>query len=46
MARSPLRSAIILAAGEVAYDDVSDRQLVTLKQELVMRPWGPERYGW
>ena len=32
--------------GVIAYDDVPDRQIVTVKQELVTRPWGPERYGW
>ena len=36
----------IVGAGVVAYDDVPDRQMVTVKQELVTRPWGPERYGW
>ncbi len=36
----------VVGAGVVAYDDVPDRQLVTVKQELVTRPWGPERYGW
>ena len=32
--------------GVVAYDDVPDRQVVMLKQELTTQPWGPERYGW
>ena len=36
----------VVGAGVVAYEDVPDRQMVTLKQELVTRPWGPERYGW
>jgi bifunctional UDP-N-acetylglucosamine pyrophosphorylase/glucosamine-1-phosphate N-acetyltransferase len=36
----------VVGAGVVAYEDVPDRELVTLKQELVRRPWGPERYGW
>jgi bifunctional UDP-N-acetylglucosamine pyrophosphorylase/glucosamine-1-phosphate N-acetyltransferase len=35
-----------LGAGVVAYDDVPDRQLVTVRQELETRTWGPERYGW
>ena len=35
-----------VGAGVVAYDDVPDRQLVLLKQEVTTRPWGPERYGW
>ena len=32
--------------GVVVYEDIPDRQLVLLKQELQTRPWGPERYGW
>jgi bifunctional UDP-N-acetylglucosamine pyrophosphorylase/glucosamine-1-phosphate N-acetyltransferase len=36
----------VVGAGVVAYEDVPDRQMVTLKQELVTRPWGPEQYGW
>jgi NDP-sugar pyrophosphorylase family protein len=36
----------VVGAGVVVYEDVPDRQMVTLKQELVTRPWGPERYGW
>jgi bifunctional UDP-N-acetylglucosamine pyrophosphorylase/glucosamine-1-phosphate N-acetyltransferase len=36
----------VVGAGVIAYDDVPDRQLVTVKQELVTRPWGPEKYGW
>lgn len=36
----------VVGAGVIAYDDVPDRQMVTVKQELVTRPWGPERYGW
>lgn len=33
-------------AGVVVYEDVPDRQLVTLRQDVERRPWGPERYGW
>lgn len=36
----------IVGAGVVLYDDLPDRQVVTVKQEVVTRPWGPERYGW
>ena len=36
----------VLGAGVIGYDDLPDRTMVTLKQELVTRPWGPERYGW
>ena len=35
-----------LGPGVVAYEDVPDRQLVLVKQDLETRPWGPERYGW
>jgi UDP-N-acetylglucosamine diphosphorylase / glucose-1-phosphate thymidylyltransferase / UDP-N-acetylgalactosamine diphosphorylase / glucosamine-1-phosphate N-acetyltransferase / galactosamine-1-phosphate N-acetyltransferase len=35
-----------VGAGVVLYEDVPSRELVLLKQELVRRPWGPERYGW
>lgn len=36
----------IVGAGVVLYDDLPDRQAVTVKQELMTRSWGPERYGW
>jgi NDP-sugar pyrophosphorylase family protein len=36
----------VVGPGVVLYDDLPDRQVVTLKQELATRPWGPERYGW
>jgi len=32
--------------GVVLYEDVPDRTMVLVKQELETRPWGPERYGW
>lgn len=32
--------------GVIAYDDVPDRELLLLKQDLIRKPWGPERYGW
>lgn len=32
--------------GVVLYEDLPDRTLITVKQELVSRPWGPEQYGW
>ncbi|MDE2207581.1 MAG: nucleotidyl transferase, partial [Armatimonadetes bacterium] len=35
-----------VGAGVVVYRDIPSRQLVLLKQETEMRPWGPERYGW
>jgi NDP-sugar pyrophosphorylase family protein len=35
-----------LGPGVVLYDDLPDRQMVLVRQELETRPWGPERYGW
>lgn len=32
--------------GVILYDDLPAKQLVLAKQELVHRPWGPEKYGW
>ncbi len=32
--------------GVVLYEDLPAREVVLVKQELVRRPWGPERYGW
>ncbi len=36
----------IVGPGVVLYEDLPDRTMVTVKQELTTRPWGPERYGW
>ncbi|MEJ5384111.1 MAG: NTP transferase domain-containing protein [Fimbriimonadales bacterium] len=35
-----------VGAGIVVYEDIPSHKLVLLKQELVYRDWGPERYGW
>jgi len=35
-----------VGAGVVVYDDLPDRQLVLLKQDVTVKPWGPEQYGW
>lgn len=35
-----------IGAGVVVYEDIPDRKLVLLKQELIVKDWGPERYGW
>lgn len=35
-----------IGPGVVVYEDVPSRKLLLLKQELVERDWGPERYGW
>jgi UDP-N-acetylglucosamine diphosphorylase / glucose-1-phosphate thymidylyltransferase / UDP-N-acetylgalactosamine diphosphorylase / glucosamine-1-phosphate N-acetyltransferase / galactosamine-1-phosphate N-acetyltransferase len=32
--------------GVILYQDLPDRQLVMVRQELSFRDWGPERYGW
>jgi NDP-sugar pyrophosphorylase family protein len=32
--------------GVIVYDDVPARTLLMAHQELVRKPWGPERYGW
>jgi bifunctional UDP-N-acetylglucosamine pyrophosphorylase/glucosamine-1-phosphate N-acetyltransferase len=35
-----------IGPGVIAYDDIPDRQMVLLNQDVTTRPWGPERYGW
>lgn len=35
-----------IGPGVVVYEDVPSRRLILLKQELVEKDWGPERYGW
>jgi bifunctional UDP-N-acetylglucosamine pyrophosphorylase/glucosamine-1-phosphate N-acetyltransferase len=35
-----------VGAGVVLYEDLPSRELVLVQQELIRRPWGPERYGW
>ncbi len=35
-----------IGPGVVVYEDVPSRKLILLKQELVEKDWGPERYGW
>jgi bifunctional UDP-N-acetylglucosamine pyrophosphorylase/glucosamine-1-phosphate N-acetyltransferase len=35
-----------VGAGVVLYEDVPSHKLILLKQETVVRDWGPERYGW
>jgi bifunctional UDP-N-acetylglucosamine pyrophosphorylase/glucosamine-1-phosphate N-acetyltransferase len=32
--------------GVVLSEDLPSREVVLVKQELVRKPWGPERYGW
>ncbi|MCS6949535.1 MAG: NTP transferase domain-containing protein [Armatimonadota bacterium] len=35
-----------IGPGVVVYEDVPSRKLLLLKQELIEKDWGPERYGW
>lgn len=35
-----------VGAGVVVYEDIPSRKMVLLKQELVIKDWGPDRYGW
>jgi bifunctional UDP-N-acetylglucosamine pyrophosphorylase/glucosamine-1-phosphate N-acetyltransferase len=35
-----------IGGGAILYDDVPDRTLLLPKQEHVLKPWGPEKYGW
>ena len=35
-----------IGPGVVVYEDVPSRRLILLKQELIEKEWGPERYGW
>jgi UDP-N-acetylglucosamine diphosphorylase / glucose-1-phosphate thymidylyltransferase / UDP-N-acetylgalactosamine diphosphorylase / glucosamine-1-phosphate N-acetyltransferase / galactosamine-1-phosphate N-acetyltransferase len=32
--------------GVILYDDLPERKLVLAKQELIVKEWGPDRYGW
>jgi UDP-N-acetylglucosamine diphosphorylase / glucose-1-phosphate thymidylyltransferase / UDP-N-acetylgalactosamine diphosphorylase / glucosamine-1-phosphate N-acetyltransferase / galactosamine-1-phosphate N-acetyltransferase len=32
--------------GVILYEDLPERQLILAKQELIVKEWGPERYGW
>ncbi|NOY83070.1 MAG: NTP transferase domain-containing protein [Kiritimatiellaeota bacterium] len=32
--------------GVVLYDDLAERKVVLVRQELEFRDWGPEKYGW
>ena len=36
----------VIGAGTVLDRDVPDHTLIYPKQQLEMREWGPERYGW
>ena len=36
----------VVGPGVILYDDVPSKTMITAKQELITKPWGPERYGW
>ncbi len=36
----------VVGPGVIVYDDVPSKTIVMAKQELIKKPWGPERYGW
>lgn len=36
----------LLGAGTIIEQDIPDKTRVFVKQELVQKTWGPERYGW
>lgn len=36
----------VVGPGVILSEDVPSKTMVLAKQELVKKPWGPERYGW
>ena len=36
----------VVGPGVILYDDVPSKTMVLAKQELITKPWGPDRYGW
>jgi bifunctional UDP-N-acetylglucosamine pyrophosphorylase/glucosamine-1-phosphate N-acetyltransferase len=36
----------VVGPGVILYDDVPSKTIIMAKQELITKPWGPERYGW
>lgn len=36
----------VVGPGVILYEDVPSKTMVIAKQELVTKPWGPEKYGW
>ncbi|MBP98400.1 nucleotidyl transferase [Candidatus Poribacteria bacterium] len=36
----------VVGAGVILSEDVPSQTMITVKQELVKKPWGPSRYGW
>lgn len=39
-------SCSVIGAGVILSEDAPNGSLIHLKQELIKRSWGPERYGW
>ncbi|MCG9129697.1 NTP transferase domain-containing protein [Candidatus Poribacteria bacterium] len=36
----------VVGPGVILYDDVPSKTMIMAKQELITKPWGPEKYGW
>ena len=36
----------VVGPGVILYKDLPSKTMVTVKQELIEKPWGPKRYGW
>ena len=36
----------VVGPGVILYEDVPSKTMVMAKQELITKPWGPDRYGW
>ena len=36
----------VVGPGVILYEDVPSKTMVLAKQELIKKPWGPNRYGW
>jgi NDP-sugar pyrophosphorylase family protein len=36
----------ICGPGVILHDDLPDRTMIMVAQQVTTRPWGPERYGW
>lgn len=36
----------VVGPGVILYDDVPSKTMILAKQELITKPWGPDRYGW
>ena len=36
----------ICGPGVILHDDLPDRTMIMVTQQVTTRPWGPERYGW